>query len=196
LCALQLSLDLFLDAVSELFQSTEAFRIEVQLTEFWSRPARSRFNRRELAVRRGVFTAATSALALVDASRRIRGKIPVVDYGVKVSEIFAEEHQFIQQLRQYVSHYRMIEADWQRSLSATERRTQFLLRQDVLLQWGKWGKARVFINRYPNGIDVEELFKDYQTRVERFHEWFHREIARVSEPKLSEYRGYEKMLAT
>jgi len=99
LCALQLSLDLFLDAVSELFQSTEAFRIEAQLPEFWSRPARSRFNRRELAVRRGVFTAATSALALVDASRRIRKKITVVDYNVKVSEIFAEEHQFIQQLR-------------------------------------------------------------------------------------------------
>src|SRR5215813_3873843 len=83
LWTLQLSLDLFLDAVSELFQSTEAFRIDAQSPEFWTRPARSRFHHRELAVRRGVFMAATSALALVDASRRIREKIPVVDYDVK-----------------------------------------------------------------------------------------------------------------
>jgi hypothetical protein len=194
LCALQLSLDIFLDAVSELFQSTQAFRIDAQSPEFWTRPAQSRFHRRELAVRRGVFTAATSALALVDASRRIRKKIMVVDYDVKRSAMFSEEHVFIQKLRNYVSHYRMIEPAWQRSFSATERRTQFLLRPNILLQWDGWEKARAFINRYPDGIDVEELFKEYQTCVERFYAWFRKDVARVSEPQLSEYRGYEKML--
>jgi len=150
LCALQLSLDIFLDAVSELLQSTKAFRIDAQSPEFWTRPAQSQFNRRAFAVQKGVFTAATSALALVGVSRNIKSKITIADYDVKVREIFVEEHQFIEKLRNCASHYRMIKADWQRILSATERRTQFLLRQDALLQWKEWKTARPFINRYPN----------------------------------------------
>ena len=198
LYALQLSLDIFLDSVSELFQSIDAFRREAQSPDFWTRPAQSRFKNRELAVRRGVFAAATSALALVDHARKVKKRVAITNEGYErqLRETFDEyEHRFVQSLRVCVSHIRMIEADWQRSYSASGKQTQFLLRRDVLLQWDDWDKqAKAFIDRHPNGIDVEKLFNHYRTRVEKFHEWFHSEVARVSEPQLSEYREYERML--
>lgn len=198
LYALQLSLNIFLDSVSELFQSIDAFSMYAQSPGFWARPAQSRFKDRELAVRSGVFAAATSALALVDHSREVKKRASTTEkeYERQLKETFDEyEHRFVQSLRVCVSHIRMIEADWQRSYSASGKETQFLLRRDVLLQWDNWDKqARAFIDRHPDGIDVEKLFNNYRTRVENFHAWFHSEVARVSEPQLSEYREYERML--
>jgi hypothetical protein len=198
LYALQLSLDIFLDSLAELFQSIDAFRMDALSPGFWTRSAQSQFKSRELAVRRGVFTAATSALALVDHSRKVKKRVAITkeEYERQLKETFDEhEHRFVQSLRVCVSHIRMIEADWQRSYSASGKQTQFLLRRDVLLQWDGWDKqARIFIDRHPDGIDIEKLFNNYRTRVEKFHVWFHSEVARVSEPQLSEYRGYEKML--
>lgn len=197
LCSLGLSLDIFLDSVSELLKSIETFRKEAQSREFWNRPARNRFKSRELAIRRDMVAAATNAMALVDHSRRMQKKSSLADYKKKLDEVFdAEEHRFVQSLRICVGHIRMIEADWQVSHSVTERRTQFLLRQGTLLQWDGWDKeAKTFIDRHPDGIDIEELFKSYRDRVERFHVWFHNEVAQVSEPELSEYRKYERVLA-
>lgn len=202
LCALRLSLDIFLDSVSDLFQSIDTFRIDAQSPGFWTRPARTRFESRELAVRRGVFAAATSAKALVDHSCIVRDEVQKrvaimeKEYERQRKESFDDnEHKFIQKLRDYVSHFRMIEADWQMSYSASGKRTQFLLRREVLLQGNKWGpQARTFIDDHPNGIDIEKLFNNYRTRVLRFHKWFHNQIAQISEPELSEYREYERML--
>lgn len=198
LCALRQSLDIFFDSTSELFRSIDIFRKEAQSSGFWTRPAQDRFKERELSVRRSMFAAATSALALVDHSRRVKGKSAITNerYLSKLDETFDEcENRFVQSLRVCVSHIRMIEADWQVNYSTPRKQTLFLLRRDVLLQWDGWDKqARAFINRHLNGIDVEKLFNNYRTRVKKFHEWFHTEVARVSEPQLSEYQEYERML--
>jgi hypothetical protein len=195
---LQLSLDIFLNSLAELFQSIDAFHMDAQSARFWTRSTQSQFKSRELAVRRGVFTVATSALALVDHSRKVRKSIAITqeEYQRQLKEIFDEhEHRFIQSLRVCVSHIRMIEADWQRIYSTSGKQTRFLLRREVLLQWDDWDKqARIFIDRHHDGIDIEKLFNTYRARVEKFHLWFHNAIIRVSEPQLSEYREYERML--
>jgi hypothetical protein len=196
--ALQLSLGIFLDSVSDLLQAIDTFRVDAQCPEFWTRPARSRFEGRELAVRRGVFAAAASALALVGHSRSFREKTAVTkeEYTRQVRETIDEhQHRFVQALRNYVIHFRMIKVPWQITSSASRRQTEFLLRREALLQWNGWDpKARVFMDLYPDGIDVEKLFSGYRTCVADFQAWFQGEVARVSEPHLSEYREYERML--
>lgn len=196
--ALQLSLEIFLDSVSDLLQSIDAFRVDAQSPEFWTRPARSRFRGRELAVRRGVFAAATSAMDLVHHSGSSRKKTEIAEeeYTRQVREtIDVHQHGFVQRLRNYITHFRMIEVPWQMTSSASGKQTQFLLRRNVLLQWHGWNRQdKAFIGRYPDGIDVEELFTTYRTCVERFQAWFQGEVARVSEPHLSEYREYERIL--
>jgi hypothetical protein len=194
---LQLSLEIFLDSVVGLFQSIDAFRMDAQSPEFWARPAENRFKSRELAVRRGVFAAATSAVALVKRSFIVRDRVKLnEEYARQLKEtIDLHDCKFIEKLREYVSHFQITEVDWQRTYSADGKQTQFLLRRDVLLQWDGWNKEdRVFIDRYPDGIDVKRLFINYRTCVERFQAWFHGEVARISEPQLSEYREYERIL--
>lgn len=195
---LHLSLNIYLDSVAELMHSIDAFCMDAQSPEFWARPARRRFESRELAIRRGVFTVVTSAMALVDHARvaKTRMKITDADCQMQLRKIFDEnEHRFIQVLRNYIVHSCMTDVDWQRTFSASGKETRFLLRREILLKWDGWDKrARDFINKFPQGIDIDALFNSYRTRVIKYHDWLHGEVARVSEPMLSEYREYERML--
>lgn len=198
LLALQQSLNIFLDAVSEFFSSIKAFQIDAESPLFWTRPFSETFNKRELAIRRGVFAAATTAMALVDHSRRVKNTFSAVreEYDNQIGKVFDEhEHRFVQCLRDCVCHIRMIESDWQTTYSASGKNTQFLLRRVTLLGWNGWNAhARTFIDRNPDGIDIERLFTVYRQRVQQFQEWFQIEVAKASEPELSEYREYEKTL--
>jgi len=194
---LRLSLDIFKDSVADIFKSVETFNIESQANKFWTRPMRQQFNVRLLAVRRGVFTVATTAMALVDHSRVVNLKIKISSYQKQVDKYFLtnEEHQFIQGLRQCISHCRVVEADWEQSWTETERHTRFLLHSEKLLAYSNWRPlAKVYIDKYSKGIDLEVLAKKYQACVEEFHSWFHTEIQQMAEPELSEYREYERKI--
>lgn len=196
LSSLKLSLDVFFDSVAELSKSINIFHNAAQSPEFWNRQYQSEVDKLVLAVRRCVFTSATSALALVDHSRIIKEEFSITEYSGKLGEIFdEEEHRFIQSLRVCLSHIQMIETNWLRRYSESGKQTQFLLKHDDMMQCDNWDqKAEAFMDRHPEDIDINALFQSYQDRVERFHEWFHNEIERISEPELSEYRNYERML--
>ncbi|MDI7261418.1 MAG: hypothetical protein QME90_16055 [Thermodesulfobacteriota bacterium] len=194
---LQLSLSIFVSSVFDLLDSIEAFRIESQVTQFWTCPSRDRFEKQELAIRRGIFSAATSAIALVDHSRRVSRRANIPEYQARVYATFAnnEMHRFVHSLRKCISHIRMIEADWQVKWDATGKSTKFKMRQETLLTFSEWHSlAKAFISQHPEGIDVEILFKNYQAHVKDFHNWFYAEVEKVLEPQLSEYREYERIL--
>lgn len=196
LLTLQLSLDIFIDSVEDLLKSIKTFNTESQSKKFWSRPAQNRFEKSELAIRRGVFASATSTMALVNHSNAITKDFTIPGYEERKNQDFKnnEEHRFIQCLRNYVSHYRMVETNWQINYSATGKCCQVLLRPETLLSGGKWDRlARSFIKN-TKIIDVEVLFRNYRTRVESFHKWFHSQLEIAAEPEISEYRKYERML--
>jgi len=183
--SLERSLEIFTDSMSELFQSLRAFHNNAESPSFWTRPEQCRFKSHELAIRRGVFTFVTSAMALVDHCRAIK----------KEMQVDEKENRFLQCLRNYVSHVRIIEIDWQRTYSESGKRTEFLLQRDNLLKWDKWHpQARAFIDEHPPGIEIERFFTNYRMRVELFWGWLYNEIIRISQPQLSEYCRYEGML--
>ncbi len=195
--SIRLSLDIFLDSIADLMRSIDLFVQEGDAPEFWTRPKKGQFNKLELHIRRGVFSTVTSAMALVDNSRNISKKINPPNYQLRIHNTFenSDEHRFIQDLRNFISHFRMIEADWKVSWSEEGKRTQFLLLPEKLLCWDGWTSlANKFIQQSPQGIDVKMLFGNYKTRVEDFHCWFHAEIERLSQPELDEYRRYERLL--
>lgn len=196
--SITLSLEIFTSSVYELFQAIENFRINEKSPEFWYRSFVSQFKGSELAVRRGVFLAAASAISLVYHSRVIKNRVGLLSYDSKRKEYFDEnEHRFIQNLRNFITHVRMIATDWQVKISYPGPQTKlwFILKQDKLLQWKEWDKKAIaFINCFPKGIDVEELFQSYLNRVKKFQQWFQKEIKWVSEPELTEYRDYERLL--
>lgn len=195
--SIRLSLDIFLDSFSDLMKSIDLFTKESEAPEFWTRSKKEQFKKLELSIRRGVFSTVTSAMALVDNSRNISEKFTPPDYQLRINNTFdnSEEHKFIQDLRNFVNHFKMIEADWKVSWSEGDKYTQFLLHPGKLLYWDGWTSlAKKFIKQSPQGIDVKILFENYKTRVEEFHRWFHTEIERLSQPELSEYLRYERSL--
>jgi hypothetical protein len=191
------SLDIFKDSVADLFKSVATFNSESQVNKFWTRSMRQHFDVRLLAVQRGVFSVATTAMALVDHSRVVNQRIKIPSYQKQVDKYFLtnEEHQFIQGLRQCISHCRVVEAEWEQSWTKTKRHTRFLLHIEKLLAYSNWRPlAKVYMNKHIKGIDLEVLVKKYQACVYEFHSWFHSEIKKMVEPELSEYREYERKI--
>jgi len=195
--SLGISLAIFRDSARDLRNSISSFRDASDAPQFWSRRERETLARSELAVRRGVFSVAASALALVHHSRAVVGRFPVSGYDERKSE-FAEWgiHRFVQDLRNCILHSRPLVADWRASqLFGEPAKVHFFLRRDVLLAWDGWSAhARKLIEASEYGIDVESTFDEYEARVVRFHDWLRGAIEELASPALGEYREYERFL--
>jgi hypothetical protein len=196
LTSLDLSLAIFKSCVSDLLNAVDGFHKQAEDPRFWTRPQRDRFEQSALAVTKAVFAAAASALALVDHSRAVRNRYSVPGYDEKRVATFDEtEHEFIQGLRHYASHFRVIEADWQREYTPSGKQTKFLLRQSSLLRWKEWTKSALqFIHRHPKGVDIEPLFQTYARKVATFQQWFRDRIQDRCMEDLSGYLHYERTL--
>ncbi|MDA8338825.1 MAG: hypothetical protein M0Z70_05945, partial [Nitrospiraceae bacterium] len=173
------------------------FRLTSENPAFWYRPSESLLVNYEKEVRKGLFASAASAMALVDNSRRVAKKIVIDCYQNKVEQMFAkdEQHIFIQNLRNFVTHRHILQPDWTVHYSVEGRYATFRLKSDVLFRYKKWEPLAInFIEKNKEGIDIDILFSTYREKVIEFHNWFHSEIIKVSEPQLSDYRKYEKWL--
>lgn len=200
LVQLQVSLDLFLDCVQDILNTISQFRLSSENPDFWYRPSERLLVDYEKNIRKGLFASAASAMALVHNSGRIagrNGKIVIDGYQNKVEHMFAknEQHIFIQGLRNFVSHSHILQPNWTVHYSVEGRYATFRLKSDVLFRYKKWGPLAIkFIKKNKEGIDIDILFSTYREKVIEFHNWFHSEIIKVSEPQLSDYRKYEKWL--
>ncbi len=197
LVQLQVSLDLFLDCVQNLLNTISQFRLSSESPDFWHRPSESLLADYEKNIRKEIFASATSAIALVDNSRHAVDKIAITGYQDKVEHIFTknEQHIFIQGLRNFVSHRHILQPYWTVHYSVEGRYATFRLQSDVLFRYRKWKPLAIkFIEKNKEGIDIDILFSTYREKVVEFHNWFHSEIIKASEPQLSNYRKHEKCL--
>lgn len=197
LLQLKSSLEIFFDCVDDLLASIKLFRTASQNAKFWHRPSRVVLLQKERAVCKGVFTAATSAMVIVEASRRITKRIIISGYEEKKEHFFEKDevHRFIQDLRNFFSHHHIVQPDWRKHWTSEGSVTEFILSKNILLSWNKWTRlSKKFIDSHEEGINIEKLFLTYRQKVDQFHKWFHDEIKRISEPDISDYRKYEALL--
>jgi hypothetical protein len=194
---LRLSFDIFSDAVASLFDSIDTFKSEENTEGFWFPVNRARIAQLELAIRRGMFSATISAMALVDMSRNAIKKIPIDDYQEKIKEVFLDnpEHHFVQELRNYICHNEMVRANWQVSYPSGGRKTiRFIVYSRDLLAWKNWNAlSRKFISD-SEPIDIEKVFTSYREQVARFQKWFQQKIELAGGASLKEYREFEQFL--
>ena len=195
--SLALSYDIFNNSIEDLFQSIKLFETESSSENFWFRSEERRFNKLELFIRRGIFSSTASAMAFVDNCRRVSKDFKPENYEKIKKHNFEEneEHKFIQGLRNYVSHFRMIEADWHISWNDKERQLKFLLLHEKLSAWNNWTSlAKKFINRHVDGISVVALFDNYRKNLSSFNDWYRKAIEESASAELLEYRKYERIL--
>ncbi|MCW9705781.1 hypothetical protein [Fodinibius salsisoli] len=138
---------------------------------------------KEIAFRLHNFVA--SSLSLIDHSRIIYRKAfkEKDHYGVyqeKVNSDLKEDGlvQFIQKLRQMCQHYRLphISAEWKMKNSELS----LYIKTNDLLQFDGWNKrARSFIEKSGERIDLLEVVNQYFEKIKAFHTWTKREFSEI-----------------
>ena len=193
---MRFSVDLFVDLADDLIRTIKGFKAAAADPLFWSRARRADFNHFERQIRKALFGATSAALALVDHARRSSGKFQIDGYKEKLREIFdAEQHRFIQNLRNFASHVSVLMPEWEQRHESRQTLTKLLLMPEYLLLFKDWSRpARAFIERYPQGIELEELFSDYQRRVTAFYDWYLSTIEEQFGSSLQEYERYRRTL--
>ena len=193
------SLEFLLDTVATLESACQDFRNDAVVHSFWYRVNANNFDRRVQMIRKALFTAAAAAMAMVENYRAVVGHVKPHDYDRLLEEQLRSwpPHRFIQSLRGYLSHRRLLDAHWKVkwAVGSTSQETRFYLRQEDLELYKEWNvEAREYMKQNPDGIDPETLFRAYIPRVDAFYRWFSEAFVRAADPALTEYRGYANIL--
>lgn len=193
--AVHLSFNIFLDATYDLLKSINAFKGESARPGFWDRTRRADFERLELHIQRGVFSAAMAAMALVDHSRIFIGKYPVKLYSERVKQCFSEDplHRFVQNFRNFMTHVHIAKSDWTVKHNKQGRSVFFFLTRENLNKWDGWDfPAKSYIASKLDGVNVEELFDKYSDNVKAFHNWFRSQVWQEYSEVLTEFFDCKK----
>ena len=195
--SLRLSLNIFLDAVDDLINSINKFKVESTRPEFWYTINHHFADKLETSIQRGILSSAMCAMALVEHSRVFNKKYPVSEYQNKIKYYFHnnERHRFIHSFRRYVSHIKFTKANWKIIYTKEGRSVYFILDKDTLLEFNDWHSlAKKFISKYSEGINVEELFDKYSDEVKNFHNWLRISVLDTYGDKISEYLNYLRII--
>ncbi len=187
---IRLSLDVFLDATYDLLSSINVFKGESERPNFWNRPGRMNIKKMELRIQRGVFSATMAAMALVDHSRIFANNYPIEHYQERIKESFSENplHRFIQSLRNFMTHVRITKNNWVTEWDKQGRSVFFILTATDLNKWDGWdSQSKSYIQSNPEGVNVEQLFDNYSTRIKLFHDWLHCQVWVKNSEELREY---------
>lgn len=188
--AVRLSLNVFIDATYDLLASINEFKGKSERPDFWDRTRRAELERLELRIQRGIFSASTAAMALVDHSRIFSNNYPVDLYQEKVEDYFVKDnlHKFVQSFRNFMAHVRITKSNWEVKYDKQGRSVFFFLRAEDLNKWDGWDSmARSYIASNPEGINVEQLYDDYSRKIKLFHDWFRSQVWQKYSEELREY---------
>jgi hypothetical protein len=195
--AIQFAFHVFLDNTDDLLSAIEAFKQDFQKPGFSGRGNRANVEHWDRKLRKHFFSVATSAFALVDAYRRVTQNFSVAEYEERKQRYFLENelHHFMQGLRNFFSHRRILTPSWLWSKSAHQERTQLVVRQKDLLEFDNWDTAaKAFIQKHTMGVDIEVLTSEYRRTVNEFYTWFRDGFQGAYGDEIQEYVAYRNVL--
>ena len=136
-------------------------------------------------------------MTLVDHARIFERSYPVQGYAEKLSEEFSTPnlHAFLQDLRNFNSHWRIAEACWEigTNLQTKSRIARFLVSKEDLLAWSGWkADARQFIRKADDKLDIYNLFETYRKHVTNFYEWHKGRVVEQYSEMIGEYLVYKR----
>jgi hypothetical protein len=194
--SLRITFRIFTQSVEDFLSALYDFHHQAHFGGLFQRRNRSRFDEVILKVRKSVFTASQSAMSLVAHTRKLNKNVQINGYNVRVDSEFANnsKHHFIQDLRNCLSHITMIEPHWQLSHSMEKgRETKFVLKQDELLRNKNWNSLSLaYIKQNSKGINLKDLFLEYNKKVSGFHEWYINQFYKANETEIQDYLRCER----
>lgn len=188
---------IFQSSAEDLFRIISLFAQKTQEPGFWDLTNRTNAEHFTREVKRKLFYTTTSVMALVEVSRVFEKKYPVAGFTDELVSCFSTPglHKFLQDLRNYNSHWRIAEANWRidYDFEKGSRVTRFVVIRDNLLAWGRWtSEARAFIESSDNYIDVGAALAEYAKQVKAFYEW-HKGVVLINYAEtLTRYFDYKR----
>jgi hypothetical protein len=195
--SLEESVWIFDSCISDLLDEIADFAHQTTKEGFWSRLNSSNRETYERRVKKFIFTSTSAAMALVDHARKFNGTYPCPDFDKERAERFGDSgiHEFIQKLRNYISHWRLAEANWEITWAEKSRNVKFILISEELLCWDGWTvPARKFIEASGKCIDIYKLFSTYNNIACKLYQWHKAKMLASWQETLIPYFKYKKCL--
>jgi len=191
-------LEILNSCVNDILDTISEFSHVSAKPGFWNLVNQVEQGRYTNQLKKHVFCTTSVVMALVDHARRFSEKYPINDLVQKRNECFGIMglHNFIQGLRNYVIHVKIVEANWLISWNANKTRdVKFLFYANDLLEYKKWGpEAKQFIDRNKGGIDVYQVFDSYLKCANEFCSWHKAKVIAEYSDVLKKYFIYERYL--
>lgn len=144
----------------------------------------------KLDLEKNLFAATQAALALVDHSRRISGKVVVPGYSER-TVAFANDpaHRFLQDLRVCLFHVFYISPDWEfRADANSGDKARFTIAKRDLLRFGNWNTlAKEYLESLGESLDLESFLAGYREKVRTFQSWFVTQLRQSNPDGLGNY---------
>jgi hypothetical protein len=194
--AVQMGVDLFIDNTDDLLSAVVEFKNAVR-PGFFARGNRHTVEKWDRKLRKHFFSVTSSAFALVDTYRSVTGDFPIEGYNEQTKAFFtdSELHNFMQGLRNFCTHKRLLTPSWQITLTAGRKVTEVILTKEKLEDFHSWTPpAKAFIQKLSSGVDIERLVREYRTLVRDFYNWFQDHFWSAYDSQINEYLSYEKIL--
>jgi hypothetical protein len=188
----------FSRSTTELLDEITIFGEGSKDVYFWSKIYEK--NERDFVreVKRKLYYSTSSLMTVVDIARLFNKRWPLEDIFEQRNKFFSTPglHDFLQNLRNFSSHWRIAQANWRISHdSITGKRTaSFIITKDELLEWKGWGsKAKEYIESAGNSIDIYDVFTQYKKHVQQYYEWHKGAILVKYAPTLRPFFEYKKI---
>lgn len=184
---------------SDLLDIIAEFAHQTTKEEFWSKqnlPQQIIYERR---VKKHIFCTTSAAMTLVDHARNFNTNHPCPEFDNERAERFGDSgiHEFVQRLRNYLSHCRIAETNWEISFDEVDasREVNFIFQSKDLLCWNNWSaSAKKYIELSGDAINVYKLFCKYNEIACKLYEWHKAKILDTWKELLTEYFKYKSYL--
>ncbi len=107
-------------------------------------------------------------------------------YLPKIKAILVKDSfAFLQDLRNYVSHWRILPLNAGIRVSAEGIEQHISLDVKRLMQWGNWStSAKRFLAAQDKKVDIHQLVIDYKAAVDEFYQWLPQAIIETMEDEI------------
>ncbi|WP_375320630.1 hypothetical protein [Aliivibrio logei] len=163
---------------NDVLNSINTFSHETTKVDFWYPTNKPKLEQKQLDVRKSIFSASAATMALVDHFRRFSNKYSVEKSNEMRIELFGDSgiHEFIQELRNYILHVKIAEANWviSRDFNKKTRDVNFYFYIDDLNKCKDWKPkraAKLFLENQGGKVDVYETFSKYLECVKKYYTW-------------------------
>ncbi|CAK2149394.1 hypothetical protein EDB74_102296 [Vibrio crassostreae] len=184
---------------NDVLNSINSFSHETTKLDFWYPANQQKLEQKQLDVRKSIFSASAATMALVDHFRRFSQKYSVEKSNETRLEIFGNSgiHEFIQGLRNYILHVKIVEANWviSRDFKKQTRDVNFYFYIDDLNKYKDWkSAAKQFLEHHGEKVDVYETFFKYLECVKKYYAWHRNAVLTEYNEQIQRHLSYENVL--